>query len=349
MRANLVFLFLGFAQLTFGPGLNAQISQAYVSLPLQGEPRTTQIPPFSTLAMPQCDGSGEMYLSYSSPAASPANPTLVSVDSDGSTRTVDLQAAGHAQRDRHLFLFSAAHDGSLHEIIRAPTSSDRNQPSNDIEYTTYDSDGSLRSETGFDQEFIPSLLVPLPDGSFFASGVTLKDEKNGVSESALVGIFNSDAKLVRHLQKDSGKSPGTASESDISQESATAFDGGIAKLGGDRNVYVLLLSEQAKIAVVNQSGVIVREIDLQEPFETDVAHDMWISGNRILVVYEGEADSPKDAYVYVLYDAQSGSVIRVYRPEFSGTVACFQDGQTLRVLLQEPSSGKISLGTAELQ
>ncbi len=340
---------LGLAQLGFGPVLNAQISQAYALLHLQGEPRATQVPPFSTLAMPQCDASGEVYLSYSSQANGSANPTLVSIDADGSTRTVDLQAAGQPPAAKHLFLFSAANDGSLHEIVRVPAASDSNQPSNDVEYTTYDSDGSLRSETGFDQEFIPSLLVPLPDGNFFASGVTLKDEQDGVSESALVGIFNSDAKLVRHVQKDSGKSPGTTSDSDISQETAAAFDGGIAKLGSDRNVYVLLMAEHAKIDVVNESGRIIREIKLQEPFETDVAHDMWISGNRILVVYEGEADNPKDAYVYVLYDAQSGNVIRVYRPEFSGTLACFQDGQTLSVLLQEPSSGKISLGTAELQ
>ena len=61
---------------------------------------------------------------------------------------------------------------------------------------------------------------------------------------------------------------------------------------------------------------------------------MWISGNRILVIYEGEADSAKDAYLYVMYDAQTGEVVRVYHPEFSGTVACFQNGQTLSVLLQ---------------
>lgn len=349
MRAVSGFVIFGLAQLCFGPVLNAQISQAYAPLQLQGEPRATQVPPFSTLAMPQCDGSGEVYLSYSSQAASSANPTLVAIDSDGSTRTVDLQAEGQAQGEEHLFLLSAANDGSLHEIVREPAGSDSNQSNNDVKYTTYDSDGTLRSVTGFDQEFIPSLLVPLPDGNFFASGVTLKDERDGVSESALVGIFNSDAKLVRHLQKVSGKSPGISSDSDISQETATAFDGGIAKLGSDRNVYVLLMGEHARIDVVNESGQIVREIKLQEPFETDIAHDMWISGNRILVVYEGEADNPKDAYVYVLYDAQSGNVIRVYRPEFSGTVACFQDGQTLSVLLQEPSSGKISLGTAELQ
>lgn len=347
MRAVLGFLIFGLAQLYPGPALNAQISQAYVPLQLQGEPRTTQIPSFSTLAMPQCDGSGEIYLTYSSPGGASADPTLASIDADGSTHTVDLQAA--AQGDRHLFLFSAANDGSLHEIVRVPSPGGQNQPDTDVEYTTYDADGSLRSENGFDQEFIPSLLVPLSDGSFFASGVALKNEQDGVSESALVGIFNSDAKLVRRLRKDSGKSPGASSDNDINQESAAAIDAGIARLGSDRNVYILLGGEQARIAVVSPSGHIVREIKVQQPFQTDVAHDMWISGNRILVVYESEADNPKDAFVYVLYDAQSGDVVREYRPEFSGTVACFQDGQTLSVLLEAPASGKISLGTAELQ
>jgi hypothetical protein len=348
MRSVPGFLFLGLILLAFRPALNAQIQQASVPLRLQGEPRTTEIPPFSTLSSAQCDGSGEVYVGHSS-NAQPGNMTLAAIDSDGSTRTDALQSAATGQAEKHVFLFSAASDGSLHEIIRVPNSSVTDKPATDVAYTTYDSDGSLRSQSGFDQEFIPSLLVPLPDGSFFASGVTLKEAQDGISESALVGIFSSDARLVRHLQKTSGKPAITNVDGDISQETATAFDGGIARLGSDRNIYVLLLSDQARIAVVNESGHIVREMNLQEPFQTDVAHDMWISGNRILVVYEGETDHPKETYVYVLYDAQSGEVVRVYRPEFSGTVACFQDGQTLSVLLQDPNSGKISLGTAELQ
>src|SRR5262249_5496727 len=151
------------------------------------------------------------------------------------------------------------------------SSSDAAQAKTDVQYTTYDSDGSLRSENGFEEEFIPSLLVPLPDGSFFASGVNLADTEDGISEKALVGIFNSDAKLVRRLQKNPAKSGGTQAGSDISQETATAFDGGIARLGSDRNIYVLLLGDQAKMAVVNESGHIVREMSLQQPSPTDVA------------------------------------------------------------------------------
>jgi hypothetical protein len=318
-------------------------------LQLEGEPRTTQVPPYSTVTSPQCDDFGEVYLTYSSQADTSRPATLASIESDGTTQTVNLQWDSGSSSERHVFLYSAANDGSLHQIARVPDASDQDGPATQVEYVTFDSEGSLGSQARFEQQFIPSLLVPLPNGNFFASGVSLKEEHDDVQESALVGIFNSDAKLVKRLRDRSGKVAGTNSDDGDGQETETAFSSGIGKLGSDRNIYVLLLGDHARIAVISQSGRILRQMNLQEPFETDVAHDMWISSNRILVVYEGEANDSKDAYVYVLYDAQSGNVIRVYRPEFSGTVACFQDGQTLSVLLQQPSSGKISLGTAELQ
>lgn len=76
---------------------------------------------------------------------------------------------------------------------------------------------------------------------------------------------------------------------------------------------------------------------------------MWVSGNRLLMIYEGEADDPKDSFIYVVYDAQSGEVIRQYKPDFSGTPTCFRDGQTLSVLVREAVSGKVGIATAELR
>jgi hypothetical protein len=272
---------------------------------------------------------------------------LASIEHDGTTNTINLAPA--AEGDNHVFLFAAANDGSLHEIVRVPDTSDQDQAGTNVLYATFDTDGTLRSASTFDHTFIPSLLVPLPDGAFFASGVTLDDTSDGVAESAIVGVFNSDAKFVARLTSPAHKSTSKTAGDGTDDETSTAFDGGVAKLGVDGNLYVLLPGDHAKLAVVSQSGRIVREVNLQEPFETDVAHDMWISGNRILVIYEGEADSAQDAYLYVMYDAQTGEVVRVYHPEFSGTVACFQNGQTLSVLLQQPTSGKVSLGTVDLQ
>jgi hypothetical protein len=302
------------------------------------------------LAAPQCDSSGKVYLRYAPQSSDAPATSLASIESDGSTRTISLATAPESPEDRHVFTFAAAPDGSLHEIVRVPAPSQQNQASTAIAYATFDSDGSLRSQADFDREFIPSLLLPLPDGSFFASGVALENKQNGVSEEPLAGIFNSDAILVRKLKKEEPQAAkATSASSNSDRDSGESFDGGLAQLGGDGNIYVLLSGDKTRIAVISQSGHIARELTLQEPFETDVAHEMWVSGNRILVVYEGETDDPDDAFIYVVYDTQNGNVIRTYRPEFSGTIACFQDGQTVSVLLRESSSGRISLGTAELR
>ncbi len=349
MRLFVSVFILGWMFLRPASFLNAQISQPLIPLELQGDPQATQIPSYASLGTPQCDSSGQIFVRYNE-ATDPSQPaTLAAIESDGSTQTVSLASAASKPADNHVFLLAAGNDGSLHEIVRVPTTTDQSTPATEVQYATFDSDGSLRSRSEFGDQFIPSLLLPLPSGNFFAAGVNLRDDHGEISESPLAGIFSSDAVLLSKLKKDPAALEPSKSTDPNEQEVEADFSAGIAKLGGDGNIYVLLPGDKAKIAVVTQAGRIVREFTLQEPFETDVAHDIWISGNRILVVYEGETDDPRDAYVYVLYDTQSGNVVRVYHPQFSGTVACFQDGQTLSVLLQQPSSGKITLGSAELQ
>jgi hypothetical protein len=339
---------LGWIGLGLAP-LFAQISQPLLPLELQGDPRDTQLPPYSVLGVPQCDSSGQIYVRYSGQAENVSPSKLAVVEPDGSTQTLSLASVSGADED-HVFLFAAGNDGTLHEILRVVDPGDRDEPATDIRYATFDNDGALQSKADFGKEFIPSLLLPLPSGNFFASGVNLSETKGEISEAAMAGIFNSDAVLLRKLKKDPSLLRAAAHHQGADPDSIdTTFDGGIVKLGTDGNIYVLLPGDYARIAVVTQAGHIIRETKLQEPFESDVAHDMWISGNRILVVYEGEADDPKDAYVYVLYDAQSGEVVRAYHPQFSGTVACFEDGQTISLLLRQPSSGKIQRGTAQMQ
>ncbi len=349
MRLVVSFLAIGWMYFSSSCFLTAQIAQAVIPLQLEGEPRPTQVPPYSNISSPQCDHSGDIYLHYSVDSGNLLSSTLATIEPDASTQTISLSPATSSPNENHVFLFSPGSDGSLHEILRVRDFSDQEQSSSDVVYATFDSDGELRTNSRFSDEFIPSLLLPLPNGSFFASGVSLKDTRDEVTETPVVGIFNADAKLVRHLRKDPGAFADGSGKNVDDQDSDSNFDGGIARLGSDGNIYVLLLGNHAKVAVVNQAGQITREMNLQEPSENDVAHDIWTSGNRILIVYEGEANDPKDSHIYVVYDAQTGEIIRVYRPEFTGTVACFQDGQTVSVLVQQPASGKISLATAELQ
>ncbi len=334
----------------FGPGATAQIAQPVTPLTLNGEPHTTQVPSYATLNIPQCDNSGVMYLQYAVANSGSYSSRVARVETDGTTQTISLAPLPDTQGDPHVFSFAAADDTSIYEIQRAESSDSSSHAKSAIQYVRFDSDGSVRSHAAFAKEFIPSMLLPLPDGDFFAAGVTLQRGADSVAETSVAGIFGPDAQFQRSLRNDASLMKSSAAASQEPPDSKDfVLQGDIAKLGDDGNIYVLLAGEHAKVAVVRQSGSVARQIVLHEPFQVSVANNLWASGNRLLVSYEGETDDPKDSHIYVLYDAQSGDVVRVYRPEFSGTPACFEDGQTLSVLLPQSSSGNMAIATADLQ
>ena len=328
--------------------LEAQILQPIVPLPLAA-PQRTQLPSSAVFGSPQCDSSGNIYLRYATPSHGSYSSSIARIEGDGSMQTVSLSPLPDAADHGHTLIFAADRSGSLHEIVRAADDSDRQDAGTHVEYLRYDSDGDLRSNVIFSGEFIPSSFLPLPNGDFFASGVDLQPTDDGVSENVVSGVFGPDARLRERLRPlSAAKTTGPASGNAASD--GDDFPGAqTVRLGDDGNIYMLLASDHATVNVVSQSGTILRQLKLQEPFETDVASDMWVSGNRLLVVYEGEADDPKDSYVYMLYDTQSGDLIRAYKPQFLGTVACFQDGQTLSVLVHDSATGETGIGTAELQ
>lgn len=324
------------------PPLLAQTVPPIVPLQLDGQPRPTQVPRYAMTGSPKCDSGGNIYLRYSASADSNSRSSIARIESDGSTQTIQLDPLPDAQGEAHPFTFAAADDASLHEILRSPSRPEASQ----VEYVRFDSDGELRSAVAFPDEFIPSLLLPLPSGDFFAAGVILKQVANGVTELSKAGIFSPDARLQRPLKNDS-KPPASAAPND--QDSSQVALASTVKLGDDGNIYILMAGDHPQVAVVTQSGHITRKVNLVQPLENGVPDDMWMSDNRLLVVYEAEADDPKDALVYVMYDLQSGRVLRLYRPDFQGTPACFQDGQTLSFLIRQPSAGTLAVATTELR
>jgi hypothetical protein len=346
MAVRLVFLSWIVLALNFF--LAAQAVRPIVLLQLDSQPRTTQVPPQTALGNVQCDGSGAIEVRYAAQTGNAYSSGIARVEPDASTQIVSLSPLPGAPSSS-TFIFATGDDASLYEILRAPDSGQLDAAAA-VQYVRFDADGALRASASFEQEFIPSMLVPLPSGNFFASGVTVQRGDDSVKETSVAGIFNSDAKLLRHLRSDSqtvmmtdGKRRQSHDVGEIDPQAGTA------RLGGDGNIYILLAGDHANVAVATQAGRIIRQMTLWEPFETSVASDMWVSGNRLLVTYEGETDDPKDSFVYVLYDAQSGEVIRAYRPQFAGTLACFEGGQTVSVLLHEPTTGAVTVATADLQ
>src|SRR5581483_3454859 len=146
-----------------------------------------------TLGAPQCDDSGNVYLRYAPPGQDAPFSSVARVESDGSTQTIPLTKPSQSAQDTHVFVFAAGDDDSLHEILRTQSDGSTTGDSTAVEYVRFDSDGDLRSAAAFSQEFIPSMLLPLPSGNFFAIGVDLKQESDGVQESSVAAIFGPDA------------------------------------------------------------------------------------------------------------------------------------------------------------
>lgn len=328
----------------------AQLSVPPTPLSLGDHLPTVQTPAYANLADPQCDHDGTIYMRHESTGDDSWQVAKISFD--GSTQQTSLQPVP-GFGDMHTFAVAASEGGAIQEVVRAWDTSDRSDAPS-IYYVRFDADGSYRSRQQFDTEFIPAMLLPLPSGDFFAAGVTMKklEGMEDVEEVPLAGIFDSNARLRARLQSASAKAhasgPDTSSSSENDTDEAIQ-QGGRVTLGDDGNIYVLLSGSDTRVRVYRQTGDFLREMRLQQPFQEGLATGVWVSGGRLLVTYEGEADNPKDAITYIVYDSGTGQLIRAYRPQFSGTVACFEDGQTLTVLVNQKYSGQLAIGSVDLQ
>lgn len=327
----------------------AQLSVPPTPLSLGEHLSTIQTSPDANFVDPHCDRDGTVYMRHESP--NDASWELARISLDGSLEKTSL-AAVPGFGDTHTFAITTSEGGAIEEVVRAWDTSDRSD-SPSIYYVQFDADGAYRSRQEFEGEFIPDMLLPLPSGDFFAAGVVVKKLQGmeGVGEVPLAGIFDSNAHLRTKLQSASTKAgaTGAGSSSSESDTDEAIQQGGHVTLGDDGNLYVLLSGSDTRVRVYRQTGEFIRELTLQQPFQEGLATGVWVSGGRLLVTYEGESDDPKDAITYIVYDAGTGRLIRAYRPQFTGTVACFQNGQSLTLLVRQKYSGQLAIGSVDLQ
>ena len=327
----------------------SQLTVTPTPLTLSDHLSTVQTPAYANFADPHCDRDGTVHIRVASPSEDTWQ--LAEISPDGGVEQTRL-AAVPGFGDMHTFAMASVDGGAVHEIVRAWDNTDRTD-SPSIYYLQFSADGSFRSRQEFQHEFIPATLLPLPDGDFFAAGVVVKKLQGmeDVEEVPLSGIFDSDAELRTKLQSTPPKSGVASSESSSSDDATDEAlqQGGHVTLGDDGNIYVLLSASNTRLRVYRQTGGFLHELTLQQPFQEGLATGVWVSSGRVLVTYEGEADDPKDAITYIVYDAATGQLIRAYRPQFSGTVACFEDGQSLTVLVSQKYSGQLEIGSVELQ
>jgi hypothetical protein len=327
----------------------AQLTVSPTPLTISDPLETLQAPAYATFADPYCDRDGSIYMRHDSSGEDASE--IAKISADGTVELTRL-AAVPGFGDMHAFATAATDGGAVHQIVRAWDTADRSgSPS--IYYLQFSPDGSFRSRQEFAHEFIPSMLLPLPSGDFFAAGVLVKkfSGRDNVEEVPLAGIFDSDAQFRTKLQSTLPKSRvATAESSSYDKDTDEALQqGGHVTLGDDGNIYVLLSDSKTRVRVYRQTGGLLREMSLQQPFQEGLATGVWVSSGRVLITYEGEADDPKDVITYIVYDAATGQLIRAFRPQFSGSVACFEDGQSLTVLVNQKYSGQLAIGTVELQ
>jgi hypothetical protein len=344
----LVFTSAWLAGISFG---HAQLSGAAVPLELNGQAARIQTPAYSSFSDPQCDSDGAVYLRHEN--ADENSWEIARVQPDGTAQTVTL-AGVPGIGDMHTFTLGIAGGGAVHEIVRA-WKDGREGDAPLVYYLRFDPDGAFRSSQVLKRELIPALLLPLPNGDFFSAGVLEKKQPGTeeIEEVPVAGIFDPQARFKTSLGQSKNARLSRVSsldEADDPEGDAISLQqGSFVRLGDDGDLYVLFTGGKARVKAYRQTGELLYELKLQQPFQEGMATGIWVSGGRLLVTYEGEADTPKDAVTYVLYDARTGEVIRAYRPEFGGAVACFQGGQSLTVLMPEKYSGTFTIGTAELQ
>jgi hypothetical protein len=258
--------------------------------------------------------------------------------------TIPIGALPELKGTKYLFAFAVGSDGSLYEILRS-AHDEKGNPAK-VYYAHFAKDGTtLITKAAFDIDYVPYALVPLPTGDFFAAGVLMKHQDTKVQREPLAGIFSSNARLKRALPNE-GLVP--TSEAERNQGLVDpAMQGGVARLGGDGSIYILLDTKPAKLRVVTPEGQALQELTLEGPFPNASPTSMVLSGNRMVVQYYREDNDPQNAFAVVAYDLRTGATERVYRPTFRGLFIGLE-GDSVRVLMQQKSVGVLAIGTANL-
>jgi hypothetical protein len=318
----------------------AQVMPQVLPLAIDGEHKTEA--PFRPLfGRRLCDSSGSVYLRYfpAKGGGGVFSSPITKIDFTGKTKTIPIGKLPNLNGELSVF---AVGTDKLFEVIRGQAN---DSPGITSYYAEFDQNGSLLSKSAFEFEgdFLPSVLVPLPSGDFFASGTQMRSdsEKRTVTNRSIAAIFGPDAKIKHIVMK---VEPGPTN-SDLQDEEVLNGD---AFLAEDGRIYVFLASSPVKVTVLNQAGVIERKLKLTAPLSKSRPLAMFVSGGRIAINWSAESESTEPQGRVVVYDAQSGSPMRVFKSDFAGSPVCFQDGKTLTILTVM-KAGFFGLATADLQ
>ncbi len=257
-----------------------------------------------------CDDSGAVYIRQNTPG-DPLKVPVVRVSASQSPVTFDVPPSEFKDLDWYVFAYAVDPGGSVFELVEVTTGT----PSTYL--LTFDKDGQFRRKTRLAAHFLPNGLLALPDGNFLATG--LLEEHTGRPQKPITVIFNSDGAVVRRLFD---------SSSSQNRESRV-LELGHVRLGDDQNLYVLRSGDPARVDIYAQTGVLLRSLKLQPPFERAQAYGLFTSAYRVIVEYGRETtkDETPDGRVFLaVYHAETGELLNTYSQMSKGIIACIQNG-----------------------
>lgn len=268
-----------------------------------------------------CDNSGAVYVRYMPQSGPVWSAPITKIDPRGKTKSIPMGQIPNL-KNQSLLAFSLAMADKVVEIIQGEPGDSHTLF---VYYAEFDQDGSLISKAAFDDDFFPYTLVPLPSGDFFAAGAiaTPDMQKRKTKTTSIAAIFGPDARIKQVVRK--VDSP----EADSMSPDPTIVNGR-AVLADDGNIYVFLAGNPVQVQVIDQSGAMQKELKLPAPMAKASPAQMFVSGGRIVVTWTplSEEEQPRVG----LYEAQSGSLLRLYEPKYSGAPVCFEEGKTLTIM-----------------
>lgn len=279
---------------------------------------------------------------------------IAKIAPDGQFSTIPLRFPDpHAALE--LYQFTIAADNSLFAIVRSTEIIDNVRVDHGTFLAKFGRDGQFLSRIPLEMHIIPSMLVPLPSGEIFAGGVRIEIAREKAIQVPFVGIFSQDGTLRRTI-KISTAPVQNRPEKEGDRILATGLQNGIARLGGDGNIYVVLATSPLKVEVLNQAGDLVREFTPPSPLRNASHAFTFLSQTKLLMGIVGEdAVAPQESpmktktVLWVVYDAQTGAPLRAYElPKYSGVPACWEDGKQLQVLTPDKSTGEFKMLTFDV-
>lgn len=311
-------------------------------------PKPTDAPNGPIFGPVMCDESGSIYFRYfpAGTSGSSLRGGLAKISNTGHYTAIEPGKIPDMPESVEVLFYTIANDGKIYEVLH-PYSEDAKGPLPSY-LAVFSSEGTFISSHQLQMLVYPNFVVPLPSGDVFMGGTLVEGKREGLSREPFLGIFSTDGSLKYRIKRPNVISSKERDPKEVSVD--PEIHGGMARLGLDGNIYLLLASTPPRVKVLNGQGQLLREFNLQSPLKQAFAVDLFVSGGRLLAPLYGRDINGKKGGVMVVYNAESGAPISAFEaPEHSGRPACWQDGRYYRFLVVSPSTGQFAVASAEVQ